>query len=68
MHEIWMHDYPSENTSHDISNFSTSVIELEFQSISFLTRHFFITFIGKLIQMLILTLFSRILGGLIAKR
>ena len=47
--------------------FSVSVIELEFQPIGFLARHFFITFIRTLTQMLILTLFSRILDGLTKK-
>ena len=68
VHEIKMHDYLNENESNDIFHFSVSVIELEFQPIGFLLGHFFVTFIRKLTQMLILTLFSRILGGLTGKR
>ena len=63
VHEIWMHDYENEKAS-NIFHFSVSVIKLEFQPIGFLACHFFITFIRKLTQMLISTLFSRILGGL----
>ena len=62
-----MRDYSSE-MSNDIFQFSVSIIELEFQPIGFLTHDFFITFIRKLTQMLILTLFSRILGGLTEKQ
>ena len=64
VHEIWMHDYWSENTSNDIFHFSITVIELEFQRKGTFECKFFITFIRKLTQMLILTLFSRIPGGL----
>ena len=48
--------------------FSVSVVELEFQQISFLIYHFFIPFIRKWTQVLILTLFFRILSSLIVKR
>ena len=57
-----------KNTSNDISHFSISVTELEFQSIGCLASHFLITFIRKLTQMPILTLFSRILDGLTEKK
>ena len=67
VHEIWMHDYRSENLSNDIFPFSVSVVELEFQLIGFLACHIFITFIRKLTQMLILNLFSQILCGLTEK-
>ena len=65
--KIWIHNYWNENTHNDTFHFSVSVVELEFQQISFLTYHFFITFIWKLTQMLILTLFSRILSALAGK-
>ena len=39
-------------------HFSVSIVELEFPPINFLACHFFTTFIRKLLQMLILTLFS----------
>ena len=68
VHKIWMHDYSNENTSNDAFHFSLSVAELEFQQISFLAYHFFITFIRKLTQVLILTLFFRVLGCLTEKR
>ena len=68
VHINWMHDYRNENTSNEIFPYSVSVIELEFQPIGFLGSHFFITFIRKLTQMLILTLFTRILGGLTKKQ
>ena len=48
--------------------FFVNIIELELQPIGFRARHFFITFIRKLTQMLILSQFSRILGGLTEKR
>ena len=51
-----------KNMSNDTLNFSVSVLELEFQQIGFL--HYFIPFI----QVLILTLFFRILGCLTEKR
>ena len=57
-----------KNTSNDIFHFSVSVVELQFQPIDFLACHFFINYIQKLTQMLILTLFFRILGGLTEKR
>ena len=60
VHKNWMHDYWNENTSNDIFHFSISFKELKFQPIGFLARHFF----WKLTQMLILTLFFRISGGL----
>ena len=63
-----MHYYRDESTPNDIFHFSVSVIELEFHKIGFLTRHFLITFIRKLTKMFILTLLSRILGGLTERR
>ena len=65
--EIWMHDYWNKNMPNDFFHFSVSGTKLEFQQIGFLMCHFFITFIQKLTQMLILTLFSLILGGLTKK-
>ena len=61
--EVWRRDYSSKNASNDAFHFSASIIEFEFQPIGFLVCHFFITFIGKLTEMLILALFSRILDG-----
>ena len=58
-----MHDY---NASNDSFHFSVSVIQLELTG--FLACHFFVIFIRKLTQMLILTLFSRTLDGLTEKR
>ena len=66
--EIWMRDYWSENTSNNVFHCSVSVIEFEFQLIGFLASCFFVTFIRKLTQMRILTVFSRILDGLTEKR
>ena len=57
VYENWMYDYWNKNTSNDNFHFSVSVIELEFKTIGFLGHHFFIVFIRKLTQMLILTLF-----------
>ena len=68
VNKICKHDYSSRNMSNDTFPFSVSVIELEFQQIGFLARYFFISFIRKLTQILILVLFSGILGGLTAKR
>ena len=67
VHKAWMRNHWSENPSNYIYQFSESVIELEFQPIGFLGRHFFITFVRKLTQMLILTVFFRILAGLTEK-
>ena len=64
VHENWMHDYGSENTTNDVFYFSVSAIELEFQPIDFLACHFFITFIRRLTQMFSLILFSRTMSGL----
>ena len=58
-----MYNYWNENTSNNIFHFPVSIIELEFQPIGFMTCNFFVTFIGKLTQTLILTLFSQILEG-----
>ena len=44
------------------------LLELEFQQKSFLAYHFFITFTWKLTQVLILTLFFRILSDLTEKQ
>ena len=54
--------------SNDIFQFSDSDIELEFQPLDILACSFFVTFIRKLTQMLILTLFSQLLGGLTEKQ
>ena len=63
-----MNDYSNENTSIDVFHFSVSVTELSFNRQVFLACQFFIIFIRKLTQMLILTLFFRILGNLTEKR
>ena len=68
MYANWMRVYWSENASNDIFHFSVSIIELEFQPIGFLAWHFFVTFIRKLTQTLILTLFFRIMGKFNIKR
>ena len=66
--EICKLDYSNKNMLNNVFHFSVSITELEFQLIGFLAYHFFITFIQKLIQMLILTLFSGILGSLTEKQ
>ena len=63
-----MYDNRNENTANDAFHFSVSIVELEFQQIGFLAYHFFTPFIRKLTQVLTLTLFSRILGGLREKQ
>ena len=68
VHKIWMHDYLNENTSNGTFHFSFRVVKLEFQQINFIPDHFFITIVGKLTEVLILTLFFWILGCLTEKR
>ena len=57
VHKICNSDYSNENTSNGPFHFSGTAVVLEFLQISFLAYHFFITFIRKLTQVLILTLF-----------
>ena len=57
-----------KNASNGTFYFSVSVVKLEFQKISFLAYHFFITLTQKLTRVLILTLFFLILGNLREKR
>ena len=67
VHKIWLHDFWNENTSIDIFHFFVSVVEREFQQISFLPHHFFITLIQKLTQVLTFFFFFQILDDLTEK-
>ena len=67
MHKIWIHDYWNKNASNGTFHFSVSY-RTQFHRINSLAYHFFVIFIRKLSQVLVLTLIFRTLDDLTEKR
>ena len=68
INEIWKRDHWIENKYDDVFHFSVSVVEFEFQTISFLTCDFFSRFVRNSVQTFTLTSLSPKICGFIEKR